>query len=73
MTYLFESMSYGLEKLEDGSIRIHCKLTNEKALFAPYAAMGLINNIYQQADMGKEYSDSLERLGNLLYEKGSFF
>ena len=73
MEYLFESPSFGIEKLEDGSIRIHDKQTNQKALFAPYAAQGIIESIYRNADMGNDYDVSVERLGQILQLKGCFF
>lgn len=73
INFLFESPSFGMEKLGDGSIIIHDKHTNQKAIFAPYAAQGIINSIYQQADMGNDYDVSLERLGQILQLKGCFF
>ena len=70
---LFESENFWVEKTSDQKMTIHHKSTGTKAVFEPFAAQGIINTIYQQSEHGKEYSESLERIGQTLLSKGGFF
>lgn len=71
--HLFESPSFYMDKDEDSRATIVCKSTNQKAVFEPYASQGLTNTIYQQADMGNDYSVTLERIGQTIMLQGGFF
>ena len=69
---LFESNNYWLEKISETSLVIHCKEDETTALFENFAAQGIINTLHQQHEIGHDYSDTLERISNIIKEKGGF-
>jgi hypothetical protein len=69
---LFESENYWLEKLSEISLVIHHKDTEKSAVFEGFAAQGIINTLHQQNEIGHDYADTLERMSNIIKEKGGF-
>ncbi len=71
-TTLFESNTYDLSKVNEFVLCITHKPTGKTVDFEGFVAQGIINTITQQSNMERDVSETLDRIGNSLLEKGGF-
>jgi len=71
-TTLFESDTYDLAKVDDFKLCITHKPTGKTVDFEGFVAQGIINTITQQTNMDHDVTETLDRIGNSLLEKGGF-
>jgi hypothetical protein len=71
-TTLFESDTYDLSKVNDFVLCITHKPTGKTVDFEGFVAQGIINTITQQVNMGRDVSETLDRIGNSLLAKKEF-
>jgi len=69
---LFETDTYDLEKVNDFKLNITHKPTGRTVAFEGFVAQGIVNTLYQQTNLGHELTETLDRIGNTLLEKGEF-
>lgn len=69
---IFESDTYDLEKVDEFKLNITHKPTGKTVSFEGFVAQGIVNTIYQQINLGHEITETLDRIGNTLLEKGEF-